>query len=295
MGTYHDYGGMQILDSIKAFDSVFYSANQLVCEIDIKKTFKRLNKSDSKKLNNRQLKPWPVADSTYENLLSDNEKTLLDSVVGSFNLSKILKKLNLRPIQLMSYLQYSFKKKDNGNDLEDSDKKNVIKGMLDWHIQNLAGKRKIKIVELDSGTKYEKIQDSISALIPQLSYRKEVDMLIFYIENYKQINSIKEYLSSTMLQAYLKQEISFSPILNGQQIEKINQINKSIQFYLGNQMFLTERNRLIIDERNKYWMKKIPDLINETSCFIAIGAGHLGGEKGIINQLRELGYNVVRV
>ena len=60
-------------------------------------------------------------------------------------------------------------------------------------------------------------------------------------------------------------------------------------------MLIEERNKLIFDERNNYWMKKIPDLIEENSCFIAVGAGHLGGERGIINQLRELGYTVNRI
>ena len=40
-------------------------------------------------------------------------------------------------------------------------------------------------------------------------------------------------------------------------------------------------------------MKKIPDLIAEKSCFIAVGAAHLVEEKGLINKLRELGYTVV--
>ena len=60
-------------------------------------------------------------------------------------------------------------------------------------------------------------------------------------------------------------------------------------------MYIEQWKSQVIDERNNYWMKEIPGLIEENSCFIAVGAGHLGGEKGIINQLRELGYTVNRI
>ena len=69
-GTFHGQGGMEILDSIKSFDSIFTSTNQFICEIDFKNAFKlQLEKKGSK--SESFLKPWPVIDSTYENLLTD--------------------------------------------------------------------------------------------------------------------------------------------------------------------------------------------------------------------------------
>lgn len=48
----------------------------------------------------------------------------------------------------------------------------------------------------------------------------------------------------------------------------------------------------ILDDRNVNWVKIMPELINQNSVFFAIGAGHLGGEYGVINLLRKEGYTV---
>lgn len=50
-------------------------------------------------------------------------------------------------------------------------------------------------------------------------------------------------------------------------------------------------NTLVIS-RNKRWSKKIPKLMDEESVFIAVGAGHLPGEGGVINLLRLQGLSV---
>ncbi|MDM7922286.1 MAG: TraB/GumN family protein [Pyrinomonadaceae bacterium] len=48
----------------------------------------------------------------------------------------------------------------------------------------------------------------------------------------------------------------------------------------------------LLDDRNVAWLPKIEALMKEKSSFIAFGAGHLGGETGIITRLRALGYKV---
>lgn len=45
-------------------------------------------------------------------------------------------------------------------------------------------------------------------------------------------------------------------------------------------------------ERNKRWLPKIISKINSTSTFIAVGAGHLSGEEGLINLLRNNGFKL---
>jgi uncharacterized protein YbaP (TraB family) len=53
-----------------------------------------------------------------------------------------------------------------------------------------------------------------------------------------------------------------------------------------------EEYQKLVDNRNADWLTKLPDLMKNSSCFIAVGALHLGGEKGLINQLRKSGYKV---
>ncbi len=49
---------------------------------------------------------------------------------------------------------------------------------------------------------------------------------------------------------------------------------------------------LLLYNRNQNWVKKLKTLMAEKSLVIAVGAGHLPGEKGVIYLLREEGYTV---
>ncbi|WP_286857152.1 MULTISPECIES: TraB/GumN family protein [Sphingobacterium] len=53
-----------------------------------------------------------------------------------------------------------------------------------------------------------------------------------------------------------------------------------------------EQKEKLLAGRNVNWTTIIPNLIKEQSCFVAVGAGHLSGEKGLISLLREKGYSV---
>ena len=50
--------------------------------------------------------------------------------------------------------------------------------------------------------------------------------------------------------------------------------------------------RILVVNRNKRWAKKIPSLLSKASAFIAVGAGHLPGETGLLNLLRDQGFEV---
>ena len=63
--------------------------------------------------------------------------------------------------------------------------------------------------------------------------------------------------------------------------------------------FIEESDEMKMDlekmlfQRNRNWMKTLPALMKKKSVFIAVGAGHLGGSRGLVALLREAGYNVV--
>ena len=50
----------------------------------------------------------------------------------------------------------------------------------------------------------------------------------------------------------------------------------------------------LVDDRNADWAKKLPVQMQANSCFIAVGALHLGGEKGVVSLLQKAGFKVVR-
>ena len=51
----------------------------------------------------------------------------------------------------------------------------------------------------------------------------------------------------------------------------------------------------LLVSRNKNWISKIQKIIKEKSTFFAVGAGHLGGKKGVITLLRNEGFTVKAV
>jgi uncharacterized protein YbaP (TraB family) len=50
--------------------------------------------------------------------------------------------------------------------------------------------------------------------------------------------------------------------------------------------------KIILDNRNLNWSKKMPGMMEKESVFFAIGSAHLVGELGVINLLKKAGYSV---
>ncbi len=51
----------------------------------------------------------------------------------------------------------------------------------------------------------------------------------------------------------------------------------------------------LLDKRNTDWLSRLPEILKNGSSFIAVGALHLAGEKGIVKGLRNLGYTVTPI
>jgi len=49
---------------------------------------------------------------------------------------------------------------------------------------------------------------------------------------------------------------------------------------------------LLITNRNKNWVGQLKKIMNNESVFVAVGAGHLVGDNGLISLLRKEGYSV---
>lgn len=294
-GTFHGRGGMQILDSIKDIDSIFNSTDQLLCESKV--NFATRNNPEynyqATKLE-RLLKPWPVADSTYENILSKSEKKILDSVLLSDKFLTYMKQFNDRPFGLFSSIRFSYSdlhKKPAMKVSKDYKSNDTTHVLLDLYLVNRAMKRNMKIIELDRMEEYKRIMDSLYCNLTQISYDSEADLLMFYIENHTALDSTIKVNTANSISAYLRQDIHYLSNQEKRKVDKFAFSTNPIMVFLNNE-YSDNYRKLIIDERNKNWMKSIPKSIAEKSSFIAVGAAHLAGKNGLINQLRDLGYDV---
>jgi len=58
---------------------------------------------------------------------------------------------------------------------------------------------------------------------------------------------------------------------------------------------IASENNRFIDDRNSRWVPMIEAFIRDKKSFIAVGAGHLGGPKGLIRLLQQKGYKLTPV
>jgi uncharacterized protein YbaP (TraB family) len=71
-----------------------------------------------------------------------------------------------------------------------------------------------------------------------------------------------------------------------QDIEKLHQLTIAEDSGIGN------FEDVFLNNRNESWIPTIEKLITQQPTFIAVGAAHLGGQKGIINLLKTKGYTL---
>ncbi|WP_127348085.1 TraB/GumN family protein [Pseudidiomarina mangrovi] len=110
-------------------------------------------------------------------------------------------------------------------------------------------------------------------LFDQIPIQNQVDMIWQMIDNKSQ--SVADFKAMTEL--YLAEDI-----------DQLYQL-------IANDPSLGDFQQLILDRRNQDWLTKIPSLMRERSSLIAVGAGHLGGEQGVVRLLRQAGYQVTPV
>jgi uncharacterized protein len=87
-------------------------------------------------------------------------------------------------------------------------------------------------------------------------------------------------------------------------IDEMNSLQRAYKGqYLDSLEFLMKKDKgmlakheeILLTNRNMAWIPKIQEHITEKSCFIAVGAAHLIGEKGLIQLLKNKGYQVSAV
>jgi uncharacterized protein YbaP (TraB family) len=125
----------------------------------------------------------------------------------------------------------------------------------DIEIEKLASRKKIKNVGLETIDEQLSILDSIPI-------EKQLEEL------YGDLNLMKEYRELLLLYK------------TGKVDEMAAQATKELD------------GEKLLFSRNKKWVPILDKLVKENATFIAVGAAHLGGETGMINQLRKLGYQV---
>ena len=136
--------------------------------------------------------------------------------------------------------------------------------MYEKELTKKAKKNKMEIVGLET------VEFQMS-LVDSIPIEKQVEMFLMDDEG----GNIKdEYYKSVNL--YKQQDIkALHELTNANQSEEFVELMDNFLF-----------------KRNDNWIPKIIKLMNKKPTFIAVGAAHLGGERGILNLLKKEGYTV---
>ncbi len=137
-------------------------------------------------------------------------------------------------------------------------------GGVEEELLKIAKKQKKEI----RGFETMEFQSSVFDSIPYKSQATELLNTIDSMEMYK------KYFD-TMLTVYKTQQLT------------------SIESMFTKSEFGMDENRdILLDNRNINWVNQLNDILPGKNVFIAVGAGHLVGEKGLLSLLRKAGYTL---
>lgn len=131
-------------------------------------------------------------------------------------------------------------------------------------LMGLANNQKSEIIGLES------IEEQM-AIFDTIPYDRQAGMLVSMID--KMPETRKEFRELVGL--YKQQDL-----------QGLYDLTLKSEFGLDGQ------DEVMLFQRNKNWISRIDKIIHEQPTFIAVGAAHLGGDKGVIALLRKAGFKV---
>ncbi|MFO7933189.1 MAG: TraB/GumN family protein [Bacteroidales bacterium] len=129
----------------------------------------------------------------------------------------------------------------------------------------MAGEQGIEVLGLET------VEEQLG-FIDDIPLEDAAEMLVTGIEDLEDSDAMTDEMVSTYLEGDL------------------DGIQEIIDTYMGGEY--AEISEDLVTARNRDWIPKIEMLIREKPSFIAFGAGHLPGEQGVIQLLRQEGYSV---
>lgn len=112
------------------------------------------------------------------------------------------------------------------------------------------------------------------SIFDTIPYKLQALQLVKYVND---VNSGKEDSKEydKLLEAYKDQDLA-----------RLEQFTKT------SDIGISSFTDILLYNRNRNWVEKLKDILPDHSLLIAVGAGHLPGDQGVINLLRKAGYTV---
>jgi len=116
-----------------------------------------------------------------------------------------------------------------------------------------------------------------AGVLDSIPYKVQAEQLLSYINSAGKNDNEDKQLQE-MFKAYKDQDL-----------------RKLEELMIDTDAGMTGFTDILLYHRNENWVQKLKNLLSEKSLLIAVGAGHLPGDRGVINLLRLAGYQVTPV
>jgi uncharacterized protein len=114
-----------------------------------------------------------------------------------------------------------------------------------------------------------------AAIFDSIPYKLQAEQLLNYIDS-----------SGTEGGSGSSEFEELSKAYQSQDLDKLEAFSKK------NDIGISNFTEMLLYNRNRNWVEKLKTLLPAKALLIAVGAGHLPGEKGVINLLRKAGYTL---
>ena len=130
------------------------------------------------------------------------------------------------------------------------------------------------------GKKIEGLEtmDFQASLLDQIPYGLQAKQLVEYIDEAGKGAGQQDQEFDSLMQAYREQDLK-----------------KLEQQLLRSDIGMAAYTDVLLYKRNENWITKLKTLLPSRQLLIAVGAGHLPGDRGVINLLRKAGYKLTPV
>ncbi len=116
-----------------------------------------------------------------------------------------------------------------------------------------------------------------AGFLDSIPYKYQAAELVKYIDSSGTGNG-EDKMMTELMDAYRKQDL-----------EKLESL------MVDSEAGMSSYADILLYRRNANWVEQLKTLMKEKSLLIAVGAGHLPGEKGVISLLKKAGYKVTPV
>lgn len=216
-----------------------------------------IDMTDSLETSMKLMKASRMENRTLKDLYPQNIYSIIDKEFKSVIGVGLERFQNLKPITLLSMYTMSRYKKEIGNDSDATP--------IDLLFQRIAIAEKKQIIGLETA------DEQIDVLFNSISLESQAKMLLDAVKEKDDDTKMMHQLQKAYLKGNMAMAAQFSEEDKG----------------------MTPQERFaLLDNRNRKWFEKLPSLMQEQSCFIAVGFMHLVGKNGLVDMLKKSGYTL---